>query len=691
MEKARLNIYDSKKGKPVIEIVFEDGKKIPVLTLNIKDPKSLNGKEVEVEREKGQIVKIVCDGNEIYSRRPSGDVSNKKEKGLRYRPNQSPSREGNNPSLQFASAPYNFVSLNEKVVPAEEVPEFDKYHNDRFTGYIDLELKTITPLYIRDSLTMDEYKEKGEMENQEKTYINPDFFSPGGLIRIPGSSLRGMIRTLVEIMSFGKFEFFDDKRLYFRFFADKHKALREYYRQRAGDVKAGVLIKKGYRNYVIKLSTFNQIEDTSRAEEIVKVEGGWKVYSGRMQNKRHNWFIAMPDDKAEEIPVDYDWVIKTYLDDSTRKSKLNLIKMLDDKKFPAGVPCFYSLDSSGRVTAIGHTRYFRMPYLNTIKTCVTQVNKGITDIAEAIFGNEKTHAGRVFFEDAIVKNPETDVLMPACAWTHIDRKEAIPKILSGPKSTCIQYYLKQNKGGQLLHYDSPSTIRGYKLYWHKDGKNWIETELSFDREKFEQFLRDHNLKKENISKYYSEEKGKIKVRLSDLPDSIKKIFLNAPGLYETQHTKITPVRENTVFHCRIRFENLSKVELGALLFALDLPEGCAHKLGMGKPLGLGSIRIRPTLYLSDRGKRYTDFFAEWTGIEPASKTEIESFKKEFERYVLGQLGISATSICDIDRMKELKRMLDFNNKPSNDKTRYMTIQPTNEFSYRKVLPKPTEV
>jgi len=628
MEKARLNIYVSKKGKPVIEVVFEDGKKIPLSALNVKDPRSLNGKEVEVEREKGQIVKIVCEGNEIYSRSPSGAVSYKKEKDLKYRPNQHTSREDTSPSIQFACAPYNFVPLNEKVVPAEKVPEFNKYYKDRFTGYIDLEIETLTPLYIRDSLTMDEYKKKAEEESAGKTYINPNFFSPGGLIRIPGSSLRGMIRTLVEIMSFGKFQFFDDKRLYFRFLADKHRVLREHYRQRAGNVKAGVHIKKGYRKYVIKPSTFNKIKDTSKVEEIVEVEGGWKVYSGSMPKKKHNWFIAKPDDKAEEIPVDYDWVIKTYLDDSTRRSKLNLIKMLD-KEFPDGIPCFYSTDEKGRVTAIGHTRYFRMPYYNTIGSCVKQDKIDLPDIPEAIFGNQTSFSGRVFFEDAFLKD---NVENPF-------EEEAIPKTLMGPKPTCIQHYLVQDKPN-LVHYDSGASIRGNKLYWHRDAKDWKKQENEFN--------------------------PKIDIR-------------------------IKPLKSDLTFHGRIRFENLSKVELGALLFALDLPEGCAHKLGMGKPLGLGSIRIRPTLYISDRIRRYTDLLAEWAGIEPSPKTEIESFKKEFEKYVLGQLGLSATSIWELDRMKELKRMLDFNNKPSNDKTRYMTIQPTNEFRDRKVLPKPTEL
>ncbi len=41
----------------------------------------------------------------------------------------------------------------------------------------------------------------------------------------------------------------------------------------------------------------------------------------------------------------------------------------------------------------------------------------------------------------------------------------------------------------------------------------------------------------------------------------------------------------------IHVTNLSKVELGALLYLLSLPEGHYHRFGGGKPLGFGSVRL----------------------------------------------------------------------------------------------------
>jgi len=45
------------------------------------------------------------------------------------------------------------------------------------------------------------------------------------------------------------------------------------------------------------------------------------------------------------------------------------------------------------------------------------------------------------------------------------------------------------------------------------------------------------------------------------------------------------------FHFEIHFENLREWELGLLISTLRLEKGLAHKLGMGKPLGFGSVEI----------------------------------------------------------------------------------------------------
>lgn len=51
------------------------------------------------------------------------------------------------------------------------------------------------------------------------------------------------------------------------------------------------------------------------------------------------------------------------------------------------------------------------------------------------------------------------------------------------------------------------------------------------------------------------------------------------------------VKKDSVFEFTIYFENLTKEEYGLLLTTLELEPGLGHKIGMGKPLGLGSCVI----------------------------------------------------------------------------------------------------
>ena len=91
---------------------------------------------------------------------------------------------------------------------------------------------------------------------------------------------------------------------------------------------------------------------------------------------------------------------------------------------------------------------------------------------------------------------------------------------------------------------------------------------------------------------------------------------------DTQHTLMKPLRPGLTFTFRIHFENLSDVELGALLWAVhplqpdpDRPLYLAHHLGMGKPLGMGSVHLTASLTLTPRHRdgdkgRYEKLFTE---------------------------------------------------------------------------------
>jgi CRISPR/Cas system CSM-associated protein Csm3 (group 7 of RAMP superfamily) len=74
---------------------------------------------------------------------------------------------------------------------------------------------------------------------------------------------------------------------------------------------------------------------------------------------------------------------------------------------------------------------------------------------------------------------------------------------------------------------------------------------------------------------------------------------------KTQKVQIQPVSANTSFGFTLDFKNLSLSEFDSLCAAINPFENYQHKIGMGKPLGLGSISLRvDSLVFSDKQARY---------------------------------------------------------------------------------------
>ena len=269
------------------------------------------------------------------------------------------------------------------------------------------------------------------------------------------------------------------------------------------------------------------------------------------------------------------------------------------------------------------------------------------------------HAGRVSFEDARFAGADDGV------W--YSKEPIVLRVLASPKPTTFQHYLIQNrKNGHdpdrrssLAHYGSSpkkTQIRGYKHYWHKGQDPAIEAT--------------------------AEERK-----------------------HETQLTRIRPLKAGVRFAGRIRFENLRDEELGALLWALTLSDPAGekqyrHELGMGKPLGMGAVRIQPRLHLVDSQERYGVLFGEDGNWEQAARPGgVTPCLEAFEAYVLEKLGHDPERVrlADLSRIQMLLTMSAWRegNAEWLEKTRYMEIerQPgnVNEYTLRPVLPDPLAV
>jgi len=658
MEKAKIAINKNKKGGLFGEIKIENGKSMSFPTKFIIDEK-YNGKECEIERVNGQIEQIFIDGESL--RLKDNSIINKKKPDSKNLHSNFDKSNKNNDIFK-AKAPYNFVPLNKIIVSLDEkFDKFSAFNKDCHTGYFDIEIEAKTPVFISESEYSDGYSK---------------FYNQAGKYRIPGSSLRGLIRTMVEITSWGKFEFFNNDYLYYRSFADKALSIRDEYKknmmnsnnnnlnQPSYTMESGLLFKEGLKYFLIPSEKrFDKIsKDDKDGQECSKSniknagkqykefefyninENEYIVVSGNMPNKKNDWIVyadASKKDKAIEINEED---IKSYKNDVYRKSK-DITDMIKKNSDLSAVPCFYIKwnDKTGKDRiSFGHTPLFRLSYKKSISEHIQQ-NYSIKaefnriDIPTSIFGTEKTKnsedsfASRVFFEDVFLTDDSLN---------KVETENKIPQTLAGPKPTSFQLYLDQkgvNDIAKLKHYNSDVDIRGNKLYWHKDLEDW-KTEFN-----------------QNMDK------------------------------------KIRPIKEGAKFKGRIRFDNLSDIELGALLFAIDLPEHYAHKIGMGKPLGLGSIRINSRLYLSDRKNRYKDLFAEWNGLQEHSKDKIEDIKLKFEQFILKELDNGTgkyKNLWDTERLKEFAKMLDFSKKPPKEEVSYMELK---EFRDRFALPEPAKI
>jgi CRISPR-associated protein (TIGR03986 family) len=692
---------------------------------------SMNGVEIEFDNTGGAVKLIRHEGKDYTKQLTSAPppVANNPQRGHQNRPQQHKgayqSGSQNFGGKKLAVAPYNFVPLHTEVVPSEERVDFDSFNEtkQRLSGYITLNIVNNSPLFIR-----------GEGEK---------FFQAKGGLIIQGSSLRGMVRSYVEMASKSKFkpkQHFNDSRFYHRAMADMAKDLRELYkRQIAEGVEAGYLtfdVKS--KRYFIKPAEGLERVPISREFTYNRVDDGYEVHTGKMQNKNENWLILDPSDEpAIEISQD---LIESYMNDDNKDKKVPDILSFARKRrgggveFGNGVPIFFKREK-GKILSFGHTRNYRYPYgLSVADHVPAQLQEAsFVDMAEAIFGSagddkKDILAGRVFFEDtAPLKYDQNSSQL------------VLLKILGSPKPTTFQHYLIQPNGHktrheELAHWETSinplnqtSEIRGYKQYWHKkdlDITTYVDDNCQIKRGDFVSYLRDVNANVQatlnglNIVKDGNGiDKIQLRGNLKTYPEALQEHLIKFFNLKQSDYRRLNIAKpQNTLARVlnpnqklvsRIRFENLTQTELGALLFVLDLPEGCNHKLGMGKPLGLGSVKITPSLTLIQRKERYQEVFADdndnWASGE-VEDGDLQSYKDAFAKYMALQtkqehVYNDANGYWNKDsRMLDLQLMLRYNQGIDKqdwlDRTRYQRLKDENnknEFKDRSPLPTPSQV
>lgn len=668
----------------------------------------------------------------------------------------SPKHISEVPDNRRAVAPYNFVELPEKVVEAQKpLPSGERYHPDPHTGRIECTLTTKSPLYTRCGWTPEDFaryseppknmtqEEKAKWEKERKEVLAAFFaYSKNGLPVIAGSSIRGMLRTLVEIVSFSKIDRVSDQQHFFfrAVAAEADDPLKEEYKKyiKPKNIKAGYLVEKqegwfirpamlidkepfiwvkedklrslsGYipmdnlskyrPQYFINMS-FQDIFTKNSRRFAGKVSSNCTTYqyrgvvvtSGNMLEagtnpanlkRKNHCIVGEPDSKAQLLAISQE-AIQDYCSALTPFQKQE--PPFDENKgvLKNGRCIFYCQPDAGQaITLFGQSPNFRIPYSPQ--------------------GNGKASTARDFIPDLLKDSQDKPVIT--------DIAEAIFGFVRRDKQP---EGIEQSRAGRVFFSDAilkPNQEKQVEATQNKEPEKII---LSSPKPTtFQHYLVQSDIIQRNLKHYASQPPANTEQGETPGETIMRghKLYWHKPAQIEapsdasdSQTSLIKPIDSGIEFTFTIYFENLRDVELGALLWILDKnekPEYCLS-LGMGKPLGMGAVKAKIDEFcLSDRTQRYHRLFTDNNQWEYAEKintaSEREECIKAFEGYVLENIhendhpeGRKATSLDELPRIKMLLVMLQCEGLQNSRDAEYMTIEP-NEYKDRRVLPTPFQV
>ncbi|MCL4709310.1 TIGR03986 family CRISPR-associated RAMP protein [bacterium] len=349
-----------------------------------------------------------------------------------------------------------------------------------------------------------------------------------------------------------------------------------------------------------------------------------------------------------EVVAEYDYHLKEYWERNERE-----VKKLGDKRWPStkeGVPhpstfihkgrrleeadLVYVLLQNKKPVSLRPVSIPRMRHKETRQQLLSDQEKrcteyerlcpacrtfgwvyASTDLNEKLSPSDETsaYAGRVRFEHG--KRIET-----------ADSISAHLAILSSPKPTTTRFYLKP-KSQKLEHglkdadlgYDSGATaLRGRKFYRHQGHGGEVE------------YWKEHTREYHRVGQNSDQNR-----------------------------TVVDALLPKNKFRFTIHFENLAPVELGALLWSLELEGKSYHRMGFAKPLGFGSVRMEVCeMTLLEPQTRYSEKWLSET-VESVSETQRKAW---VERFKSAMRKAYKTAFDELPNIKDILTLLS-NPKP----------------------------
>ncbi len=512
-------------------------------------------------------------------------MNNKQNRGLKRQEleRQERLKQAPNQGPGFIN-PYNFVSFGPEIKVRLEHPSHENFSG--LSGEIVCELENITPLCIPDPEATEEIGIGiGDKKRKQKPFLLMN-----GQPALPGSSLKGMLRSVAEAVTDSCMSILTENMAVFR---DNRQWVPESRRvgwlrvtkdgkpariddpKTPGGVTAIHFPKRGLYNQIHKPYS---PRDANQAAQGERISGDvLRLYEQMIDDE--NFTLKESGSERRPNPSEKEW-LKGFV---ARKEDSNW---------------WFRANNQNQVTQFG--RNFRYKWTYDPRQAVPERYHPCHDPADklcpacALFGmagesnqpgeegDVRAVAGRVHvsFGTWLGQGPQKDK-NPDLQWVND------LKILGAPHPSCRSFYLHPSRRGrfylgrrgtvdqvtepaeEFLENNSikPTQARGRKFYWHHT-KAWNGRKLEYLQIK------------QNMN-------GRV-----PRTDQNSKVQVLMPGGH---------------FQFSLRFENLSQWELGLLLWTMALPDVAngAHHLGLGKPVGLGTCKVKvSSLNLVDRKARY---------------------------------------------------------------------------------------
>jgi len=639
-----------------------------------------------------------------------------------------------------ALAPYNFIPLPEQVVTVNvnDLPDQGVYVPELHTGHLECTLTSSSPIFIRAGLSMEQARAgKESKELSEFFYLN-EKKQPV----IPGSSLRGMLRTLVEIVTFSKIGAVSKSPLVYRSVGGTTNHDENYrFRMLQSDnkvykpgdtklytplIRGGYMVKLGARDWairparVIEGTTYAHIGMTRfETSELKKIKGCKNAYDIYIKTGPYQYqevkggflkvkFAKVIDNddsmrpglrpaslaisgrmfskKSEAVVYEKDEnapllsLSDEQIDDYIlQRSKEQEDLLGKDGVLNDGQPVFYLYDDrEGKVVFFGHARMFRVPYQHSPFDYIPEYARS----AEEPLDPEVVDFAEAMFgyTRKVKDDPGGEKKQKQRAYA--GRVSCTDAILLDVQTD--PWLSSDPVVPKVLASPKPTTFQHYMVqpepnYYPSDKPKPDTRLLDYDTPFDGQTsIRGH--------KFYWH---KGAVGLNEISQKGKS--------KDTVLTKIRPLKEGVKFKFQVRFENLTNDELGALMWIFNIAanEKIRLKIGMGKPLGLGAIQVHAFLHTSDPADRYARLLnsSSWAGTPQENNKLAEEVRLDFESNMTKELGIE---FMEHKRVRALLTMLQWPG-PDPEWTRYMEIErpdpkekkgKRNEYKERPVLPSP---